>query len=266
MKKQIKFTNEGKKVIIIGALNSQETIVQEIFIIDGKEKPSGENFVVKSLHDKPAVSWKEANLIALNLQYEKLKKQFDTDISVLERKIRDKSSVLRHKFNSLSAVEKNVDSNPKVLSRVLDFLSGEITHVALDNYNGIEIREFDSAIEQKEDYDSSKIKLCTVFGKSDGSLEYRINTWSDGSGRDSTLIYPFKSYEEAKEKAKEMIVSKFDQYPSEDLIKKAKELGLKLDSEKVKAYYNKVNQGIKDNILRAEESIKQYKAKIIKIK
>jgi hypothetical protein len=52
----VKYTSDGKKVVIIGNLNSQEKIVQEIFIINGQEVPSGENFVVKSLHDFPAIS------------------------------------------------------------------------------------------------------------------------------------------------------------------------------------------------------------------
>ena len=59
---EIKFTTDGKKVIVIGSLNSQEKIVQEIFIVGGSEIPSGEHFVVKSLHDAPAVSWKEKNI------------------------------------------------------------------------------------------------------------------------------------------------------------------------------------------------------------
>jgi hypothetical protein len=47
MQKEIKFTADGKKVVVIGSLNSQEKIVQEIFVFDGSEIPSGEHFVVK---------------------------------------------------------------------------------------------------------------------------------------------------------------------------------------------------------------------------
>jgi len=51
MTQNIKFTSDGKKVAVVGKLNAQETIVQEIFVSNGNEIPSGENFVVKSLHD-----------------------------------------------------------------------------------------------------------------------------------------------------------------------------------------------------------------------
>lgn len=50
----IKYTDDGKKVLVVGKLNAQQTIVQEIFVSAGQEIPSGENFVVKSLHDAPA--------------------------------------------------------------------------------------------------------------------------------------------------------------------------------------------------------------------
>ena len=55
----IKYTSDGKKVAIVGKLNAQETIVQEVFVSGESEIPSGENFIVKSLHDNPVVSWKE---------------------------------------------------------------------------------------------------------------------------------------------------------------------------------------------------------------
>ena len=59
MTREIKYTSDGKKVAVIGRLNNQEQIVQEVFVVDGSEIPSGEHFVVKSLHDVPVLSWKE---------------------------------------------------------------------------------------------------------------------------------------------------------------------------------------------------------------
>lgn len=53
-----KFTSDGRKVAIIGALNAKETIVQEVFITDGTEFPAGEHFVVKTLLDAPAETYK----------------------------------------------------------------------------------------------------------------------------------------------------------------------------------------------------------------
>ena len=79
MNTEYKYTTDGKKVIVVGNLNSQEKIVQEIFIVNGNEIPSGENFVAKSLHDAPAVSWKETELQKLESRYEKDKKEWDSE-------------------------------------------------------------------------------------------------------------------------------------------------------------------------------------------
>lgn len=140
MSREIKFTTDGKKVVVIGSLNSQEKIVQEIFIVDGSEIPSGEHFVVKSLHDAPAVSWKEKNLKELDDRYEKLRRQYDTDIDMLNKKLRNESSVLRLKLEQqIKLGGKLPNSN---LSRLIDFLSGNITHVVIDTYSGIKVSPF----------------------------------------------------------------------------------------------------------------------------
>ncbi len=60
---KIKYTTDGKKVVIIGDLNQTDKIVQEIFVTEnGDEIPQGERFVVRSLLDQPAKSWKETKL------------------------------------------------------------------------------------------------------------------------------------------------------------------------------------------------------------
>lgn len=38
----IKYTGDGKKVLVVGKLNAIQTIVQEIFVSAGQEIPSGE--------------------------------------------------------------------------------------------------------------------------------------------------------------------------------------------------------------------------------
>lgn len=54
---EFKYTTQGKKVRIMGKLNSTEYIVQEVFVDDkGNEIHAGENFVTKNLLDAPAKS------------------------------------------------------------------------------------------------------------------------------------------------------------------------------------------------------------------
>lgn len=95
---ELKFTSDGKKVVVIGSLNSQEKIVQEIFVVDGSEIPSGEHFVVKSLHDAPVISWKEQELKKLNDRYDSDKRKFESEIESLTRRHKQFSQELREKI------------------------------------------------------------------------------------------------------------------------------------------------------------------------
>ena len=72
-----KFTKDGKKVVVIGKLNNQETIVQEIFVVNGGEVPGGENFVAKGLLDNPGISWKESNLKKIEDSYDRKQREYN---------------------------------------------------------------------------------------------------------------------------------------------------------------------------------------------
>lgn len=249
---EIKFTTDGKKVVVIGNLNSQEKIVQEVFIVNGVEIPSGENFVVKSLHDAPAISWKEKALKDLEENYNSLSKKYKTDIDSLIKKLRNESSVLNHQINSLCSLKKK--SVKEDFKRIIDFISGKIEYVVKDNYDGVEIVPFNKAIEQREDYDYSKIKLCTVYGRSDGDIQFNINTYSDGSGG-NVRIYPFNSYDDAYKFACDLLITKFNDYPCISVIENASKLGFELEKTKVEEYYKKYNEDIDKRINEFQEKI-----------
>lgn len=79
--KNVKYTTDGKKVVIINDLNQTEKIVQEIFVNEkGEEIQQGEMFIVKNLLDEPMKSWKENQLKQLELTYEKDKTELDNKI------------------------------------------------------------------------------------------------------------------------------------------------------------------------------------------
>ena len=90
----IKYTSDGKKVVVVGALNSKETIVQEVFVQGETEIPSGENFVVKSLHNSPSISWKEKNLLDLEKKYETIKTKCQEYIREQEKKYNNQRNAL----------------------------------------------------------------------------------------------------------------------------------------------------------------------------
>lgn len=196
----IKYTNDGKKVLIVGKLNSQETIVQEIFVSARQEIPSGENFVVKSLHSAPAESWKEKNLRELEARYESDRKKLQGQIDDQERRLgleRDKAKL---QTSALLQFVKNSDESQ--LETLKNFMSGQITHLFVSGYSPeiISWNDSDKVYDADSFYHHARldgIKLVSLMGKSDGDLSYRLHEYRDGSGGCGKTIYPTTSYEAA---------------------------------------------------------------------
>jgi len=187
-----KYTTDGRKVVIVGNLNAAETIVQEVFVTTGgTEVPSGENFVVKSLHDAPVRSWKEDRIAELDAEYERRKAEMDGYRS----KVSKAQKAAKLHAQALTAFASNAAKEQ--LSTVEDFVSGEITHFVLNTeYGAPRIRPFSDAITDVSEYDRDSIRLLSLFGRTNGDMEWRLHQYSDASGGSSPVI-PAQGYEEA---------------------------------------------------------------------
>ena len=184
----IKYTSDGKKVKEVGKLNKDQYIVQEIFVTEsGDEIPSGENFVVDSLHDKPVISWKENKLKEIEERYDKQVKHYDKMIDNLNKRMELAQEKAREKIKCLSAFSKN--ANNEQLKTLEDYIAGKIKYfVKYCSYSPEIIHLPDNNIEYDCDTYSfgrtriNSMKLVSLFGGSDGRLDFRINTYKDGSG------------------------------------------------------------------------------------
>lgn len=222
-----KFTTDGKKVAIVGKLNAQETIVQEIFVTDsGAEIPQGENFVVKSLLDEPAKSWKQKAIEDAEKNYESNRKKYEEEERVLRLKYKQLIQDLKDKTVSIRQMNANLSSES--FDRVFDFVSGNITHVVYENYSDLSIISFDKFLTGNE----YGLKLVTLYGKDDGTLSFRLNEYSDGSGVSKTF-FPFKSHEDAVSFLSERLKSK-EKIGLKD-IETANKYSIALDGEKINA-------------------------------
>lgn len=194
----IKYTSDGKKVAVIGKLNAEQTIVQEIFISGGQEIPSGENFVVNSLHDEPAESWKEKRLRELELKYDTRRNELEAKIDRLNRESLLLIDKAKEKAKCLTAFIKNADTEQ--MQTLQYFMSGSITHFFVDSYQPKIIEWEDNEINDVDTFNGRQkmdgIKLISLFGKSNGDLSYQLFRYSDGSGS-SESIYPATSYDGA---------------------------------------------------------------------
>lgn len=271
--KEIKFTTDGKKVVVIGDLNQTEKIVQEIFVTDdGEEIPSGERFVVKSLLDWPAKSWKEIELQKLEERYYKEKEKWERDIEQLnkEKKIAYLSLHAHVKWLRNVAKQPFQEQIKRILNQLADFLSDTPKWIVVTYYSNWMLQEFNERGMQNlldrfsYAYDAPKfegMRLLSLYGDSNGNLEYRISDYGDGSGyeKDKSLNF-FNS----KEEALVFLQNKLDyckEYNSIH-IDTAKKYGLKLDDEKLLAYKNRVRASVEKDIASAQNNLLAYQNRL----
>jgi len=259
-----KYLTDGRKVAVLGKLNNNETIVQEIFVTaDGTEIPSGENFVVKSLHDSPVISWKEKNLLKITREIkvcEDIKRQAEIEERESLEKLRAIKVMLMSSINLCSNLEKE---KAEILT---SFITGNIEYLVLDSYeitppvklmdeiiewrNGFGVREFDS------------LKLLSVMGGSKGDLKYKINQYSDGSGS-SYNVYPFLNKEDAIAKIKELAERMIENNRlSNSSFNVCKDLGIEFSTNYVKKYVDNLNARTIKELERLQKE-KESKEKLI---
>ena len=212
----IKYTTDGRKVLVVGKLNSEQHIVQEIFISNGQEVPSGENFVVSSLHDAPAESWKDKNLRELEERYDKTRKDIKARIDLAHKRLGIAEAKSKARANALLAFAQNSDNEQ--LQVLHAFMAGEITHFFIDTYSPEIVTWDDNAPYDTDSWygrlSVDGMKLITLFGNFEGKLDYRINQYRDGSGGSSTRIVPCRNYEEALAEAQGVINAEAELYVS----------------------------------------------------
>lgn len=251
----IKYTTDGKKVIVLGNLNSTEKIVQEIFIIDGSEIPSGEHFVVKSLHDAPAMSWMEKHTKELEARCERTTLKYKE----LEKEFYSKTKVIKAKLSFIEKLKTNFSEDK--LKQLIDFISGDIKYVVEEGYSSLSILDFNTAITKRFFGDYNGIKLLSIFGDSDGDLSYRINEYRNGDGN-WVSIHPCKTMEEALEILKERFSIVIKERFSSNLLKVAKKYNLDIPDEVIKKYNKEKRESLLADIEEEKQRIQEYEKKL----
>lgn len=185
-------------------------------------------------------SWREIFLVppreVIDASIAKLNKEYET----LRGKINELHGEIMGR-ESLIAAQKKKFAQYEKLKRLEDFIDGKITHaVVVDiNYSSwgvITIKELGAALyENDEDRRYNRpTKLVTLFGKSNGDLQWQVNQYSCGSGSSQEII-PCESREEAMEEAQKVLQKAFESHKekkiSTDFLESARKTGLKLSEE-----------------------------------
>lgn len=245
----IKYTSDGRKVAVIGSLNAQESIVQEIFIVNGQEVPSGENFVVKSLHDEPCESWAQKQLREATEKLERIKKLIkieDDGLVALRKQVRNQSSAIKDHLNFIGAVLK--ESSPESFDILLGFLNREFTHYVVGGYSPtiLDLEHFD------ETYDG-RMRALSLYGKTNGTMTAAIGEYYDYSGS-YKFVTPCRSLDEAKEKLREIIMQ---QKPTMERVGSAKQFGIELPIEFIQEAYTATIESKKKTLEQSQSTCNQ---------
>ena len=251
---EIKYTQDGKKVVVVGELNQKEKIVQEVFLTEnGDEIAQGDRFVERNLLDTPLKSWKETKLEQLEEKFESEKREWDSKI---EKVISAKRLVYRSLSARVEWLEGVAGTSgdaqfTKALGTLISFLDGSDKWVFVDDYYKWSLEKFseDGVNEIFESHERrhgdtvfDSMRLLSLHGRSDGNLAWRVNEYSDTSGTNKEVEF-FKSYEDALTYLQER-VNLTGTY-TQGVLENAEKFNLKLDPDKLAKY----KDGIKENVL-----------------
>lgn len=265
MENQIKYTPEGKKVIVLAKIESTNSfIVREMYIADGVEIPLGEIFGVTKLFDEAPKTWQEKRIEEIKISLEKEERSFKEKIAQFDKK---KQTVLKHLKNQLDYFQRlintwNRNPNTEILYKTFDTLSsfvlGKIKYFVVVNY-GIKIVKYEDYMNDKD----GEIRLISLFGKDQGSLNWGVNQYGDGSGTNYRVI-PCETLKKAKEEFLNY-VNKKENYHPEDL-GIARKHKIKLDPIKVKQLKQSQRIRIEAQIQDTEKRIEVQQLEIKRLK
>jgi len=280
----IKYTKDGKKVSVVGKINSTQWIVQEVYVSGGNEFPAGESFVVTSLLDAPAETYQSKEL----KRQEQRLKESEAEIKKIDAKI-----------NKLKVYERGADILNKIIETYgtidvsqietfLDFISGKITHVVRENYSGYTIETLLEAVTRKDSYGYSGgvyfdgLRLVSLFGcpkelydkdKTSYRLDWRLCQYYDGIGSKET-IYPFKSFESAREFVRNKIYFNLEansaleeekHHLHRTQIESANKYDIRVDDKYINQLRNYDRRTIEASIKKQEEELLKKKEELNKL-
>lgn len=250
----IKYTSDGKKVVIIGALNNQEKIVQEVFISNGCEIPSGEHFVASSLHDAPVLSWKAAEIKKIDAHFDSRKSEVERELKILNGKYKEKCIELREKIRHIGLTLKNADES--AFNQLVDFITGETKWVVVEDY-GFDLLPIDKFSQTYED----KLRLFSIFGKNEGQFTYAVGQYYDYSGNHKRFT-PFSKYEDALSFFEEKVLGCS---VSEKNILALKKFGLSYSEQAISEYKLGLQKQIADSIDSLKKQILEKEDQLLNV-
>lgn len=267
--------DNGAEVILQARTDDGQFVVAPVLIVtsyrmsyDGPDEydheEPGPAFLAQTLNSKAPVEKKDAEVAEIDQRISAKRK----DLEAIDAEIRRVTSERDQIMKRLSDVP--------ALRHLDDIIAGRFTHVVFESHDYI-VQTAEQAMKassRDDDYQWRKQpwRLLTLFGKTGGDLQWRINDWKDGSGsnRDVRL---FTSEEEAVAYAIEKTSAKFDAVRAdiaagkhpwnvEALLKDARSLGIRPPADIAEWQQANARAVLAGSIQKKREEIAQAEAAI----
>lgn len=249
------YTGDGRIVFVDREFDDGTALVTAGYEdYEGSVYPGGNSFVVKlaSLSPKPPVEAYSAEIKALTQRRKELCQQ-----------------VRNEEMELLALKKQREDLLKRAKLELLDkFVNGGITHyVQVERWDVPKILQFNATVDSYNKYERglSKMKMLSLYGRSDGDLEWRLNNYADGSGSDTAVI-PCASEEEAKQVLREQIALRMESKVSIDLLKAAREAGMDVPAEYVEDVRKLAVDTAERNAQSRREELARAEAKVAEAK
>lgn len=267
------WAKDGRKVYVTAITTDGEYVVEGMVAQvygDDVYEDRGETWIEQKLYAKPPVAVLDEEIAAKRAQVADLEKrrlELTVSATTAEREVKDRLAKLM-KYKGLELVE--------------DFIEGRITHVVSEDYMGVAIKKFDelAAYFDGDGWNRKQagFKLISLYGKSNGDLQFRLHDYPDGSGMSKT-IYPFMSEEDAIAERNELVLKNVERsraYISDKIhpkqphhvsvaVDKALEYGLPVPDDLMKVHEDHIRDTAAKSKATLEKQMVEMKAKLAEL-
>lgn len=250
---------DGRRGEFVTHVAGEGFVIRFGFYQPGGGDESGEYFdgvdIVQKIFDKPPIE-------ALS----KTVKDLEDRAKNLRTEIRESENVLRdRKRYALETLEKC--KKYQGLADIEAWIDGKITHLVVSDYSAVKVQPIEVALKEEDDRYNKHRKLMTLFGGSNGNLQWRLNSYRDGSGSGWIDVYPFLNEQDARAKAIEILTFRFAEalekkHHSSYEIASAKALGMEIPAD-FKAFSDgRLHAAAQKEVAEAEAKLAAAKARI----
>jgi hypothetical protein len=200
------YTAEGVKVRLEAVTTTGQFVVVKLLRYedhyDGFYEDYGPTEIVDKIFEKPPVEVVDEEIAAKLAELAEIQKRHDKafmEINTVESIAKARLAKFE-KFKGLELLE--------------DFIDRKITHFVWasdENSFDFKIGSFEDAIKNKDRYHSTDLRLVTLFGRSSGDLQWRVDQYYDGSGGSRQCIWPCRDEQHAKDTIVAIIVDRLNE-------------------------------------------------------